>query len=64
MKEHWDEHFGDRRQEIVFIGLKSEMNESYIRQQLDDCLIKDYLSDIYKYETMTDPFPEWHQNIS
>ncbi len=61
VQKHWDEQFGDRRQEIVFIGLKDEMNERYIRQQLDDCLITDYLLDIQKYQTMDDPFPVWHE---
>ena len=27
----WAKGYGDRRQEIVFIGLKNEMNESLIK---------------------------------
>ena len=59
IQEHWDEALGDRRQEMVFIGLKNEIDESYIRQQLDDCLIKDYLSDKNHYQSLDDPFPNW-----
>ncbi len=61
LKENWDADFGDRRQEIVFIGLKEQMNEALIRESLDDCLIKDYLSDPDKYQKQQDPFPPWFQ---
>lgn len=57
--KNWDEHYGDRRQEIVFIGLKKEMSEVNIKSQLDACLLKDYLTDPVKYEKIQDPFPEW-----
>ena len=32
MGKYWNKDFGDRRQEIVFIGLKSEMDEKNIRE--------------------------------
>ncbi len=64
MEEHWDKDFGDRRQEIVFIGLKNDMDEQKIRQQLDTCLIKDYLLAPGKYQEMEDPFPEWFQQTA
>ena len=38
----WAKGYGDRRQEIVFIGLKNEMNESLIKNKLDGFLIKNY----------------------
>ena len=33
MDKYWNKDFGDRRQEIVFIGLKSEMDEKNIRER-------------------------------
>ena len=61
IKEHWSKDFGDRRQEIVFIGLKNEMDKQKICQRLDACLIKDYLSAPERYQKTEDPFPEWFQ---
>ena len=58
----WNKGYGDRRQEIVFIGLKNEMNESLIKNKLDGFLIKNYsinLANTLKYK---DPFPEWFKN--
>ena len=64
IQAHWDQELGDRRQEIVFIGLKKDMDEKTIRDQLDACLIKDYLSDKKSYLKLYDPFPEWLQEES
>ena len=58
----WAKGYGDRRQEIVFIGLKNEMNESLIKNKLDGFLIKNYsinLANTLKYK---DPFPGWFDN--
>ena len=58
----WAKGYGDRRQEIVFIGLKNEMNESLIKNKLDGFLIKNYsinLANTLKYK---DPFPKWFNN--
>ena len=58
----WAKGYGDRRQEIVFIGLKNEMNEGLIKNKLDGFLIKNYsinLANTLKYK---DPFPEWFNN--
>lgn len=50
----WDPKYGDRRQEIVFIGLKEEMDETQIRGWLDACLITEDEPD-----NVNDPFPPW-----
>lgn len=55
----WDKDFGDRMQELVFIGLKSEMNEQALRAWLDSCLVKDYLTPLTSWENKPDPFPTW-----
>ena len=57
--QNWDDDYGDRRQEIVFIGLSAEMDQSQICQQLDACLIKDYLADTKAYHKLPDPFTAW-----
>lgn len=57
----WHEHYGDRRQEMVFIGLKSEMNQADICRRLDKCLIPTYLDDPDRYFDLSDPFPEWFE---
>lgn len=59
IKTHWNKAFGDRRQEMVFIGLKEIMNEEEIRKQLDACLVQDYLNAPKKYQKLPDPFPKW-----
>ncbi|MEQ8747819.1 zinc metallochaperone GTPase ZigA [Pyruvatibacter sp.] len=60
--QNWDEQFGDRRQEIVFIG--TEFDEAAIRAQLDACLVP--LSgngglEMSQWAKMPDPFPEWQR---
>lgn len=57
-----DNDFGDRRQEIVFIGLKDQMNEREIRKRLDECLVQDYKNGTSDYGAALDPFPKWFQN--
>ena len=39
IESNWDIHFGDRKNEIVFIG--QNMNETLIRSHLDSCLLTD-----------------------
>ncbi|NRA90829.1 MAG: GTP-binding protein, partial [Simkaniaceae bacterium] len=59
IKTHWSKAFGDRRQEMVFIGFKGIMDEEKIREQLDACLVQDYLKAPIKYQKLLDPFPTW-----
>jgi len=59
INQHWSTDYGDRRQEIVFIGLNSDMDEKKIRERLDACLIKDYLDNKELSHRAVDPFPAW-----
>jgi G3E family GTPase len=64
LKTYWDDDYGDRRQEMVFIGLSAEMDQQAIREQLDACLVEDYLADPEQHRTVQDPFPEWFKQAS
>jgi G3E family GTPase len=58
-KQDWDAQFGDRRQEIVVIGI--EMDEQILRAQLDTCLLDDSEMALGEqhWRTLPDPFPVW-----
>ena len=64
IEKYWNNEFGDRRQQIVFIGLKSEMDVKNIKEKLDNCLIKNYLSNPSFYQKYLDPFPIWFQKVA
>ena len=56
----WDQAYGDRHQEIVFIG--TDMDEAAIRRRLDACLIGDANADAMQlaaWKKLKDPFPVW-----
>lgn len=57
--QHWSPDYGDRRQEIVFIGFKDHMDETGLRRALDACLITDYTQKPDIYNHLADPFPLW-----
>ena len=57
IEDRWSINFGDRLNELVFIGIK--MNEEKTRKSLENCIctsdeIDDLLND---FSTKTDPFP-------
>lgn len=61
VKKHWEKEFGDRRQEMVFIGLKALMSEEELCRQLDRCLVQDYGSFPPTDQKVKDPFPAWFE---
>ena len=57
---HWSEPWGDRRQEIVFIG--SGIDWQQIKTKLDECLVpKAQASSLEDLPDFTDPFPIWRR---
>ena len=60
--QYWTGSYGDRRQEIVFIGLKNQMKQDNLWKRLDSCLVEDYLSAPKAFEKSDDPFPTWFTN--
>ncbi|NKE47902.1 GTP-binding protein [Roseomonas frigidaquae] len=61
VKANWQEPYGDRRQEIVFIGIG--MDEAALRRQLEDCLLtdKEMQRGVRGWAKLPDPFPAWRQ---
>jgi len=59
IESKWDEPHGDRRQEVVMIGV--DMDEAYTRTLLDGCLLtdKEYEAGPAVWNSWADPFPEW-----
>ncbi len=58
----WVKNYGDRRQEIVFIGLANQMDKNIIKNKLDGFLIKNYSINLENSLKFKDPFPEWFNN--
>lgn len=56
---HWQKPWGDRRQEIVFIGV--DMDKDWLVQRLNDCLLSDAEFDVQtlSFMNLPDPFPSY-----
>lgn len=63
MKPYLDPIWGDRRQEIVFIGC-DPMDEATIRAGLDACLVPDRDFSPGRWRDLPDPFPAWEQRVA
>lgn len=65
MNPYLDRTWGDRRQEIVFIGLADQMDEQAIRAELDAALtgsIDAFTPDAWRH--LPDPFPHWGKQVA
>lgn len=64
MKPHFDPIWGDRRQEIMFIGT-DPMDEAAIQRRLDACLVGDpghFTPGAWRH--LPDPFPTWIAGVA
>ncbi|MEM6371531.1 MAG: GTP-binding protein [Pseudomonadota bacterium] len=60
MAEHWQEPWGDRRQELVFIG--AGIDWASLKAQLDACLVPEHLAPgPDALPNFPDPFPIWRR---
>ncbi|MEM9277506.1 MAG: GTP-binding protein, partial [Pseudomonadota bacterium] len=59
-KANWQEPWGDRRQEIVFIG--SDIDWPALKARLDECLVSEATaSNVEELPSYPDPLPEWRR---
>ncbi|WP_311272082.1 MULTISPECIES: GTP-binding protein [unclassified Rhizobium] len=60
---YMDAVWGDRRQEIVFIGA-DPMSEAGLRKELDACLVDEVSFTPAAWRRLPDPFPDWSRKAS
>ena len=62
IKNNFSGQHGDRRQEIVLIGIN--MDKKNLTKMLDDCLVTNEQMQLGKisWKKFKDPFPEWKTN--
>ncbi|MDR6432958.1 zinc metallochaperone GTPase ZigA [Brucella pseudogrignonensis] len=58
MQDYLDAEWGDRRQEIVFIGV-DPMDKATIIAELDSCLVAEEVFKPESWQRLNDPFPSW-----
>ena len=63
MRPYLDPVWGDRRQEIVFIGC-DPMDEADIRARLDACLVPEQDFTPGRWRGLSDPFPSWERDAA
>ena len=63
MKPYLHPVWGDRRQELVFIGV-DPMDEVALRGKLDACLVDASAFTPHEWEALPDPFPSWMRQAS
>ncbi len=57
IQSRWHPEFGDRRQELVFIGI--DFDEQDLRRRLEACLVDADRMEMTSWQTLKDPFPTW-----
>ncbi len=63
LSPYLDPIWGDRRQEIVFIG-SDPMDVDWIRRQLDACLVPEEAFTPEKWQGLPDPFASWEERVA